>query len=504
MIAVGEQSGQLEQMLDQVAAAYDEEITVQTQKVTSLLEPLLIVAMALVVGFIVISVMLPILKISDLRNVRRGSDLGAPAATRRSPRACPSGRRLAACLRDPPRPGAGTYHRGTAADPHVVQGGDTPVPGRPRRGSEPCVTRPPPPSRCEPRPCAPPRRLHAGRADGRDRDPRRPDRPGRSRTCLDALSRAATTGIAETQMATSRRRSSIYMTANKKLPQSLEDLTQRGPQTGDKFLETIPKDPWGNPYEYQVDQQQEVHDPLLRRGRPGGHRRRPRLAEGPRRLSVCPPVGHAVRRQRGFTLLELMVVVRHRRDAAPARAGLPRRLRRALAALVRREHAGGRSSGTREQAIHGRVRGARADRLVQGRRRGRTRASACSFTNLPPAGTGTARRRTPTARASPRAARARAPVDARPSGTRCPDGHRPRRASARRRGKWQKVGEQEPFQVAVLRDGSVAEGLRRPAREQGPRGEAEFRTVTVAGERPHLRGVASRRANGAAAEEGRP
>ena len=71
MIAVGEQSGQLEQMLDQVAAAYDEEVSVQTQKVTSLLEPLLIVAMALVVGFIVISVMLPILKISDIQNIRK-------------------------------------------------------------------------------------------------------------------------------------------------------------------------------------------------------------------------------------------------------------------------------------------------------------------------------------------------------------------------------------------------------------------------------------------------
>jgi general secretion pathway protein F len=71
MIAVGEQSGQLEQMLDQVAQAYDEEITVQTAKVTSLLEPLLIVAMALVVGFIVIAVMLPILRISDIQNVRR-------------------------------------------------------------------------------------------------------------------------------------------------------------------------------------------------------------------------------------------------------------------------------------------------------------------------------------------------------------------------------------------------------------------------------------------------
>ncbi len=71
MIAVGEQSGQLEEMLDRVAEAYDEEVAVQTQKVTSLLEPLLIVGMAMVVGFIVISVMLPILKISDIRNIRR-------------------------------------------------------------------------------------------------------------------------------------------------------------------------------------------------------------------------------------------------------------------------------------------------------------------------------------------------------------------------------------------------------------------------------------------------
>jgi general secretion pathway protein F len=71
MIAVGEQSGQLEDMLDRVAEAYDEEVSVQTQKVTSLLEPLLIVGMAMVVGFIVISVMLPILNISDIRNIKK-------------------------------------------------------------------------------------------------------------------------------------------------------------------------------------------------------------------------------------------------------------------------------------------------------------------------------------------------------------------------------------------------------------------------------------------------
>ena len=54
-----------------VSKVDDEEVSVQTQKVTSLLEPLLIVGMALVVGFIVISVMLPILNISDISNVRR-------------------------------------------------------------------------------------------------------------------------------------------------------------------------------------------------------------------------------------------------------------------------------------------------------------------------------------------------------------------------------------------------------------------------------------------------
>ncbi len=71
MIAVGEQSGQLEEMLDRVAEAYDEEVEVTTEKVTSLLEPVLIVFMAAVVGFIVLSIMQPILKISDISKVRK-------------------------------------------------------------------------------------------------------------------------------------------------------------------------------------------------------------------------------------------------------------------------------------------------------------------------------------------------------------------------------------------------------------------------------------------------
>ncbi len=66
MIAVGEQSGQLEQILDRISATYDEEIDLATQRATALLEPILIVSMAGVVGFIIFSIILPILQIGDV------------------------------------------------------------------------------------------------------------------------------------------------------------------------------------------------------------------------------------------------------------------------------------------------------------------------------------------------------------------------------------------------------------------------------------------------------
>jgi general secretion pathway protein F len=62
MIAIGEQSGQLEDILDKISEAYEEEIDVTTQKVTALIEPIIIVFMALVVGFIVLSVVLPLVQ----------------------------------------------------------------------------------------------------------------------------------------------------------------------------------------------------------------------------------------------------------------------------------------------------------------------------------------------------------------------------------------------------------------------------------------------------------
>ncbi len=66
MVAVGEQSGQLEEMLDRIADAYDEEIEVVTERITVVLEPIMIVVLAVVVGFIVWSIVLPILQVGSL------------------------------------------------------------------------------------------------------------------------------------------------------------------------------------------------------------------------------------------------------------------------------------------------------------------------------------------------------------------------------------------------------------------------------------------------------
>jgi general secretion pathway protein F len=70
MISVGEQSGTLEEMLTRVSEAYDEEVELSAQKVTSMIEPLLIVSMSLVVGFIVVAILLPILQIGQMASRR--------------------------------------------------------------------------------------------------------------------------------------------------------------------------------------------------------------------------------------------------------------------------------------------------------------------------------------------------------------------------------------------------------------------------------------------------
>lgn len=66
MVAVGERSGQLEQMLNDVADTYDRETNSAIAKFTTLLEPLMIVAMGLVVGFVVFSIMQPIMQLTEM------------------------------------------------------------------------------------------------------------------------------------------------------------------------------------------------------------------------------------------------------------------------------------------------------------------------------------------------------------------------------------------------------------------------------------------------------
>lgn len=65
MIGIGEESGTIEDMLEKTAEYYDNEVENAIQKLIALIEPILIVTMAVVVGFIIISIMLPIFDIYD-------------------------------------------------------------------------------------------------------------------------------------------------------------------------------------------------------------------------------------------------------------------------------------------------------------------------------------------------------------------------------------------------------------------------------------------------------
>ena len=62
MIEVGEQTGQLPEMLMKIADTYDNDVDTAVAGITSLIEPLLIVFLAVIVGFVVISLFLPLIQ----------------------------------------------------------------------------------------------------------------------------------------------------------------------------------------------------------------------------------------------------------------------------------------------------------------------------------------------------------------------------------------------------------------------------------------------------------
>lgn len=66
MIAVGEETGKLEEMLHKVADSYEESIQNTTKRLVSLLEPLIILIMGLIIGFIVISMLLAVFSLQEI------------------------------------------------------------------------------------------------------------------------------------------------------------------------------------------------------------------------------------------------------------------------------------------------------------------------------------------------------------------------------------------------------------------------------------------------------
>lgn len=63
MLKIGEETGTTEQMLDKVAEYYEGEVETATKNLTSAMEPLIIVVLAVIVGGVIGAVMMPMLKI---------------------------------------------------------------------------------------------------------------------------------------------------------------------------------------------------------------------------------------------------------------------------------------------------------------------------------------------------------------------------------------------------------------------------------------------------------
>lgn len=63
MIKIGEETGSLEEIMDKVADYYDNEVETAVTQLTTLIEPVIIVALAIVVGFIVLSIIQPMFSI---------------------------------------------------------------------------------------------------------------------------------------------------------------------------------------------------------------------------------------------------------------------------------------------------------------------------------------------------------------------------------------------------------------------------------------------------------
>jgi type IV pilus assembly protein PilC len=65
MISIGEETGSLVAMLSKVADFYEKEVEIGTDKLKSLIEPIMIVILAILVGTIVMAIMVPMFSMYD-------------------------------------------------------------------------------------------------------------------------------------------------------------------------------------------------------------------------------------------------------------------------------------------------------------------------------------------------------------------------------------------------------------------------------------------------------
>jgi general secretion pathway protein F len=66
MISIGEKTGELPEMLQNVASTYENQVNSKIEGLTSIIEPIMIVVMGAAIGFIVLSVFLPLIDMSNI------------------------------------------------------------------------------------------------------------------------------------------------------------------------------------------------------------------------------------------------------------------------------------------------------------------------------------------------------------------------------------------------------------------------------------------------------
>ncbi len=92
MVGVGEETGALDSMLDKVAEFYEDQVEASVKALTSILEPIMIIVIGGIVGFIVISMYLPLFEVYNQHQIiavtliRQDQGVGRDAASRRSVR----------------------------------------------------------------------------------------------------------------------------------------------------------------------------------------------------------------------------------------------------------------------------------------------------------------------------------------------------------------------------------------------------------------------------------